>query len=195
MSTMASQITNLTIVCSTVCSGGDQRKHQSSSSLSFVWGIHRSPVNSPQKRPVTQKMFPFDDVIMIFLQQPDSDPAGKTLKRFSWYQNYLAEFCIDIIFVPKPLDLILLWRSQQGSGNQSRFLPPRFFSLILSFYLSFRMYFCYYLSVRFCSLTHPPTRPTHTHTHVPHMHKRYWVPYTNRKTYEPRYHDMQYIAL
>ena len=27
-------------------------------------GIHRSPVNSPHKWPVTRKMFPFDDVIM-----------------------------------------------------------------------------------------------------------------------------------
>ena len=28
------------------------------------WGIHRWPVNSPHKWPVTRKMFPFDDVIM-----------------------------------------------------------------------------------------------------------------------------------
>ena len=40
------------------------RKHQSSASLAFVWGIHRGPVNSPHKWPVTRKMFPFDDVIM-----------------------------------------------------------------------------------------------------------------------------------
>ena len=36
MSTMASQITGVTIVYSTVCSGEDQRKHQSSASLAFV---------------------------------------------------------------------------------------------------------------------------------------------------------------
>ena len=64
MGAMASQITSLTIVYSTVYSGTDQRKHQSSASLAFVWGIHRGPVNSPHKWPVTQKMFPFDDVIM-----------------------------------------------------------------------------------------------------------------------------------
>ena len=64
MGTMASQITSLTIVYSTVCSGEDQRKHQSSASLGFVRGIHRWPVNFPHKWPVTQKMFPFDDVIM-----------------------------------------------------------------------------------------------------------------------------------
>ena len=45
-------------------SAADQRKHQSSASLAFVRGIHRWPVNSPHKWPVTRKMFPFDDVIM-----------------------------------------------------------------------------------------------------------------------------------
>ena len=47
--------------------GTDQRKHQSSASLAFVRGIHRRPVNSPHKWPVTRKMFPFDDVIMIII--------------------------------------------------------------------------------------------------------------------------------
>ena len=41
MTTMAYQITSLTVVYSTVYSGADQRKHQSSASLAFVWGIHR----------------------------------------------------------------------------------------------------------------------------------------------------------
>ena len=60
---MASQITSLTIVYSTVYSGRS-KKHQSSASLAFVRGIHRWPVNSPHKWPVTRKMFPLDDVIM-----------------------------------------------------------------------------------------------------------------------------------
>ena len=65
MTTIASQITSLTIVYSTVYPGADQRKHQSSASLAFVRVIHRGPVNSPHKWPVTRKMFPFGDVIMI----------------------------------------------------------------------------------------------------------------------------------
>ena len=65
MGAIASQITSLTIVYSTVYSDADQRKHQSSASLAFVWGIHRGPVNSPHKWPITRKMFPFDDVIMV----------------------------------------------------------------------------------------------------------------------------------
>ena len=54
------------IVYSSVYSGTDQRKHQSFASLAFVRGIHRWPVNSPHKRPVTRKMFPFDDGIMWY---------------------------------------------------------------------------------------------------------------------------------
>ena len=65
MGTIASQTTSLTIVYSTVYSDADQRKHQSSASPAFVWGIHRGPVNSPHKWPVTRKMFPFDDVIIL----------------------------------------------------------------------------------------------------------------------------------
>ena len=64
MAAIASQITSLTIVYSTVYSDADQRKHQSFASLAFVRGIHRGPVNSRHKWPVTRKMFPFDDVIM-----------------------------------------------------------------------------------------------------------------------------------
>ena len=64
MSAMASQITGFSVVCSTVGLGVDQRKYQSSVSLAFVRGIHQWPVNSPQKRPVTWKIFPFDEVIM-----------------------------------------------------------------------------------------------------------------------------------
>ena len=56
MGAIASQITSLTIVYSTVYSGTDQRKHQRSASLAFVRGIHWRPVNSPRKWPVTRKM-------------------------------------------------------------------------------------------------------------------------------------------
>ena len=64
MDAIASLITSLIIVYSTVYSDADQRKHQSSASLAFVWGIHRWPVHSPHKWPVTRKIFPFDDVTM-----------------------------------------------------------------------------------------------------------------------------------
>ena len=97
MTMLASQITSLTVVYSIVYSGVNQRKHQSSASLAFVREIHRRPVNSPHKRPVTRKMFPFDDVIMTswhanpfhitgFCQgmQPLGDPHHKGKKTEIW---------------------------------------------------------------------------------------------------------------
>ena len=76
-----SQITSFTIVYSTLYSGTDQRKHQSSASLAIV----RWLVNSPHKWPVTREMFPFDDVFMCNI--------GKVL-----YHNWpscsgVASFC------------------------------------------------------------------------------------------------------
>ena len=65
MSPVAPKITNLTIIYSTVYSGADHRKHQSSVSLGLAQRIHRWPVNSLHKGQATWKIFPFDDVIMI----------------------------------------------------------------------------------------------------------------------------------
>ena len=95
MSTIASQITSLTIVYSTVYSDADQSKHQSSASQAFVRGLHRGPVNSPHKRPVTWKMFPFDDVIMSYLfslcvQTPA--PLENSHQSWEYILNPLTEF-------------------------------------------------------------------------------------------------------
>ena len=57
MSGMPSQTTSLTIVYSTVDSGADQRKYQSSASLAFVRGIHQWPVNSRTKSQYRGKCF------------------------------------------------------------------------------------------------------------------------------------------
>ena len=146
MSAMASQIISVSIACSAVCSGTDQRKHQSSASLAFVKGINYTiifhiisdswfmilspsslhwrhndhggvsnhqphgcllnrlfrrrskktsklrvtglcagnspgPVNSPHKGPVTRKMLPFDDVIMILGGSPG--PSRTKLSRIA----------------------------------------------------------------------------------------------------------------
>ena len=84
MSAMASQITSVSIICSAVCSGTHQRKHQSSASLAFVRGIHRSPVNSPHKWPVTRKMFPFDDVIMTKALHLPVFPYSQPPRELQW---------------------------------------------------------------------------------------------------------------
>ena len=72
MSAMVSDIAGVSIVGSTrtVCSGADQRKHQSSASLVFVRGIHRWPVS--------RIVLPFDDVIIVFEQpNPNKINSGK----------------------------------------------------------------------------------------------------------------------
>ena len=65
MSTMAHEITRISTVGSAVCWGAHHRKYQSSPLLAFVRGIHQGSVDFPHKGPVTRKMFPFDDVIMV----------------------------------------------------------------------------------------------------------------------------------
>ena len=87
MSSMASQITSLAIVYSTVYSRADQRKHQSSVSQAFVWGIHRWPVNFPHKGPVTRKMFPFDDVIIRYKIHFDVVCSVRVKIKGIWWQN------------------------------------------------------------------------------------------------------------
>ena len=58
MGAIASQITSLTIVYSTVYSGTDQKKHQSSASLAFVLDIGEFPAQ------MTSNAENVDDVIM-----------------------------------------------------------------------------------------------------------------------------------
>ena len=78
--------------------GVDQRKHQSFASLAFVWGIHREPVNSPHKGPVTR--FLFDDVIMT-ADAPDGDTTereceelqGRSLK-LALFDEYMAAYVL-----------------------------------------------------------------------------------------------------
>ena len=97
---------SIAIVYSTVYSGWDQRKYQSSVSLAFVRGIHRSPVNSPHKGPVTRKMFSFDDVIidiynLHFLIKPTSVQLWWHMVRHNKFRNILAKlmhvlYCVRI---------------------------------------------------------------------------------------------------
>ena len=108
MGTIASQITSLTIVYATVYSDADQRKHQSSASLAFVRGIHRGPVNSPHKWPVTRKMFPRDIKIHITCVvsrpfQRDMHPAYRSLnKAFTteWKKYIHLQYNLLVILFP-----------------------------------------------------------------------------------------------
>ena len=85
MSVMASQITGVSIVCSTICLSINQRKYQSSASLAFVRGIHRVAVDSPHKGSVTWKMFSFDDIILS-----DGSAHHNNVTWASWHLRLLA---------------------------------------------------------------------------------------------------------
>ena len=102
MGKMASQISSLTIVYSTVYSGADRRKHQSFASLAFVRGIYQWPVNSPHKGPVTRKMFPFFSLRCFErdVTKPESgfrDWSWNTIGRFgTLLTNCFQEFLMVI---------------------------------------------------------------------------------------------------
>ena len=71
MSMMVSQISGVSIVCSIVCSGTDKKKTSKLRVTGIFKENHRWPGDSLQKGPVTQKMFLFDDVIMVILRMDD----------------------------------------------------------------------------------------------------------------------------
>ena len=122
MGSITSQITSPSNVYSTAHSGADQRKHQSSASLAFVQGIHRGPVNSPHKWPVTRKMFPFDDAIMI-----------------------ASETAMTIIYVRKTLHGALV-STRRGIYFVSLiyilYLPPSRYTLIVLLHHIIRIFLC-----------------------------------------------------
>ena len=104
MGTMTSQITSLTIVYSAVYSGTDHRKHQSSASLAFVRGIHHWLVNSLHKRPVTRKMFPFDDIIMCNKNILPLHPQQQNYKHLQNGIRYIkcnlcTCLCVAVVFL------------------------------------------------------------------------------------------------
>ena len=97
MDAMASQITSLTIVYSTVYLGADQRKHQSFASPAFLKGSHRWPMNSPHKGPVTRKMFPFGDVI-ISGPRREGQHLRARLTWIIWFVLYCNSLYILLLF-------------------------------------------------------------------------------------------------
>ena len=97
-----------------------KEKHQSSASLAFVRGIHRWPVNSPHKGPVTRNYFPYDDVIMIphsaFLHGCQSTLSGNVANvstptnSSSIHLNVSRRLCRTITLFPdqeQPIPLVV----------------------------------------------------------------------------------------
>ena len=124
---IASQITSITIVYSSVYSDADQRKHQSSASLAFVWGSHRGPVTSPHKGPVTRKMLPLDDVIMwrIYLRFPqyhviEYPNSTENHEKLKYYNDLVSTITRDITRYNR---ITLLWRElMEPSGQSTRLI-------------------------------------------------------------------------
>ena len=115
MSAIASQITGITSVYSTVFSGTDQRKRQSSASLAIVRGIYRWPVNSPRKGPVTRKIFPFDVFMVMIATKKVVGNFRRSIKK--WYIPvrsivYLEFRLLQIAFSPITLHARLALKSQ-----------------------------------------------------------------------------------
>ena len=90
MSAMASQVTSLTVVYSTVYSRRRSKKTSKlcvtgpctgNSPVTGEW-IHRWPANSQHKGPVTRKIFPIDDVIMYMKIIPAKNNANDRWTRY-----------------------------------------------------------------------------------------------------------------
>ena len=122
MSATASQITGVSIVCSAVRWGADQRKHQRSASLAFVRTIHQWPVDSPHKSPVTRKMFPFYDVIMGLHGQKGKQSffVHKVNVLCKFHDIWMKYPGYSTIYYASPLNnmrLINIWNSKAVSAK------------------------------------------------------------------------------
>ena len=101
MSPMASQITSIWTGCSAVCSGARQRKHQSSALLAFVRGIHRWPVGSPHKGPITRKMFHLMTSSWLMVWQRKE----RRLRQPCYWSNLRGIFRFQKNFSPGPWNI------------------------------------------------------------------------------------------
>ena len=111
INTTAFQITRIPIVYSTVCPSAYQRKHPSSVSLAFVRGIHRWPVNSPHKGPVTRNMLPFGDVIMWSSPGISFTEASSSIIQTRWQIRFTVFPCLATISLQKFTELS--WNVQE----------------------------------------------------------------------------------
>ena len=105
MGTMASQITSLTIVYSTVYSGAEQRKHQIKLPVTGLCAGNSPGIGEfPHKQPVTQKIFPFDDVIMIMcmlwgnfstqINVTHADHSDQLSTNFHQHPTMITPYCV-----------------------------------------------------------------------------------------------------
>ena len=117
VSVMASKITGVTIVYSTVCSGEDKRKLHSSASLAFVKGTGEFPAQR------ARELFPFDYVIVSWRLHWHKYYAGLhgtlvgqasrreiPFKYYSWNQRSFSHWLDKPQFVPRNIAMYLVLR-------------------------------------------------------------------------------------
>ena len=121
MGAIASQINSLTIVNSIVNSGADQRKHQSSASLAFVRGIHRRPVNSLHKWPVTRKSFHLMMSSCYSLSQAVPSLAWSHLIQQGSKTQHFNQFFSKMQMIMPMLDVSHFFQPQWASAQFSNY--------------------------------------------------------------------------
>ena len=115
MGAIASQITSLTIVYSTVYSDAD-KKTSKLRVTGLCVGNSPGEVTSPHKGPVTRKMFPFDDVIMTLSIYGPEDPVHQcaeyvSLNMYTYAYMFVFDlrsaqvYCFAIILVSQEVSL------------------------------------------------------------------------------------------
>ena len=106
MNTVASQITSLTVVYLTVNSDADQRKHKSSASLVFVWGIHRDRWIPRTKDQLRGKCFHLM-TSSCGLVYTNIMLKGHLISTFFHSILWTPDACISAKYVNKPIQYLL----------------------------------------------------------------------------------------
>ena len=143
MDTVGSQITSLTIVYSTVYSGADQRKHQSSASLAFVWG------NSP----VTGQRAGNAEKVSIWWRHHVAEYATGPWNKMSywWNRNHLPHQRLTFF----DNFLCSKWRKFSVSMNMKTFLCKNWTDTYLYIHIDWCLYFMININILInsCTLT------------------------------------------
>ena len=103
------------------------KKNQNSGSLAFLRGIHRWPVDSSHKWPVTRKMFPFDNVIMFLwgvftfsICSYHSVVCGLIPRHYNVSKNHQLEICFRTVFAVDVSDIKSYQVSDPEDGGYDR---------------------------------------------------------------------------
>ena len=142
MTTIASQITSLTVVYSTVYSDADQRKHQSSTSLAFVWGIHRDRWIPAQRAsyagnvsiwwrhhaPNGKKVLHYWPFVRGIHRSPvDSPHEGRPVTRCLMFLWCVPDQTVEqIVEMPMIWDTMALWWGVQSGAVITQWMLSKF---------------------------------------------------------------------